>query len=153
VTGGSPTADSVSPASGTGSTNHFTFQGSDSVEQTNISSMNVLLTTGAPGNTANACYLVYDRYGDPAGGTIGLYNDAGTALVGKKYIGFSTLLQNSQCSVGYTLMTVTSGTSVQFLLELFFKTPAFDGPKTVYLQTNEATGNSGMVSRGAWTVQ
>jgi hypothetical protein len=153
VTGGSPTADSVSPSSGAGSTNRFTFQGSDSAEQTNITGMTMLLTAGAPGNTANACYLVYDRYGDPAGGTIGLYNDAGTALVGKKYIGYSTLLQNSQCSVGYTLMTVTSGTSIQFLLELFFKTPAFDGPKTVYLQTNEATGNSGMVSRGAWTVQ
>ena len=29
----------------------------------------------------------------------------------------------------------------------------YDGPKSVYLQTNEATGNSGLVARGIWTVQ
>ena len=109
----------------------------------------MLVTSGAPTNTANGCYLVYDRNA----GTIGLYNDAGNALVGTKGIGFSTTLQNSQCAVGYTLMLVTSSDSIQFLLELFFKTPAFDGAKNVYFQTNEATGNSGMVSRGAWTVQ
>jgi hypothetical protein len=149
VTGGSPTADSVAPASGAGSTIRFSFQGSDSVTQTNVTGMTMLLTTGAPANTANACYLVYDRNA----GTIGLYNDAGTALVGTKGIGYSTTLQNSQCAVGYTIMTVTSSDSIQFLLELFFKTPAFDGAKTVYFQANEATGSSGMVSRGAWTVQ
>ena len=116
--------------------------------QTNVTGMTFLFTTGAPTNTANACYLVYDRNS----GTIGLYNDAGTTLVGTKGIGYSTLLKNSQCSVGYTLMT-NSGNSVQFTLQLFFLTPAFNGTKTVYLQTNEATGNSGMVQRGTWTVQ
>jgi hypothetical protein len=95
VTGGSPTADSASPSSGAGSTNRFTFTGSDSVTQTNITGMTMLLTSGAPTNVANACYLVYDRNA----GTIGLYNDSGTALVGTKGIGFSTLLKNSQCSV------------------------------------------------------
>jgi len=149
VTGGSPTADSVAPTSGAGSTVRLTFQGSDSVTQTNVTGMTMLVTSGAPTNTANACYLVYDRNA----GTIGLYNDAGTALVGTKGIGYSTTLQNSQCAVGYTLMLVTSSDSIQFLLELFFKTPAFDGAKSVYFQTNEATGNSGMVARGAWTVQ
>ena len=127
----------------------LTFQGSDSVEETNVTGMTFLLTSGAPTATANACYLVYDRKAE----TIGLYNDAGTALVGTKGIGYSTTLQNSQCAVGYTLMTVASPNSIQFLLELFFKTPAFDGTQNVYLQTNEATGNSGLVWHGTWTVQ
>jgi hypothetical protein len=149
VTGGTPTADSVTPASGSGSTVRLTFIGSDSVTATNVTGMTMLVTGGAtPTSTANACYLLYDRNA----GTIGLYNDAGTALVGTKGIGYSTQLTNSQCGVGYTLMT-TSGNSVQFLLELFFNTPAFDGAKNVYFQTNETTGTSGMVQRGTWTVQ
>jgi hypothetical protein len=149
VTGGSPTADSVSPTSGSGSTAWLVFQGSDSVTETNVTGMTMLLTTGAPTNLANACFLVYDRNA----GTIGLFNDAGTALVGTKGIGYSTNLQNSQCAVGYTLMTVTSNNSIQFEIELFLTAPAFDGTKTVYFQTNEATGTSGLVARGAWTVQ
>lgn len=149
VTGGAPTANSVSPASGAGSTATFVFQGSDSVEETNLTGMNILVTSGAPNNTASACYLVYNR----SAGSIGLYNDAGTVLVGTKGIGYSTNLQNSQCSVGYTLMTVISGTSIQFELQLFFTTPEFDGAKSVYLETNEATGSSGMVYLGSWTVQ
>jgi len=149
VTGGTPTADSVMPSSGSGSTVRLTFVGSDSVSETNITGMTMLVTGGSTAtSTSNACYLVYDRNA----GTIGLYNDAGTALVGTKGIGYSTQLTNSQCAVGYTLMT-ESGDSVQFLLELFFTTPAFDGAKTVYFQTNEATGNSGMTQRGTWTVQ
>ena len=61
VTGGAPTADSVSPASGTGTSPNFTFTVSDSTSQLNITGMSMLITSGAPTSLANACYLVYNR--------------------------------------------------------------------------------------------
>ncbi|MEQ1947581.1 MAG: SBBP repeat-containing protein [Bryobacteraceae bacterium] len=146
VTGGAPTADSVTPASGAGSSPSFTFSVSDSVSQANISGLSMLFTSGSPGNLANACYLVYDR----AASTIGLYNDAASAI-SSKGIGSSATLQNSRCAVGYTVMT-TSGNSVLFTINLAFK-PAFNGAKSVYLQANEPSINSGWVLRGSWTVQ
>ncbi len=144
VTGGAPTADSVSPASGSGTSPSFTFTVSDSATQSNISGMSMLFTTGAPSALANACYLVYNR----TAATIGIYNDAATTL-STKPIGSSADLLNTQCAVGYTVMT-TSGTSVIFSINLLFRT--FSGAKSVYLQANEPNGSSGWVQRGTWTV-
>ena len=147
VTGGAPTADSVSPSSGSGSSATFTFTVSDSANSANIIGMSMLITAGAPTATANACYMVYDR----VGATIGLYNDAG-AVLSTKPIGSSANLANSQCAVGYTVM-FTSGNSVQLQVQVVFKTPIFNGGKTVYLLATEPNANSGWVLRGTWTVQ
>jgi hypothetical protein len=147
VTGGAPTADSVTPSSGAGNASSFTFTVSDSANSANITGVVMLFTTGAPSNTTNACFLIYDL----TGSTIGLYNDAATSL-STKAIGSSATMQNSQCAVGYTVMT-NSGNSVFFAIEIAFKTPAFNGAKTIYLQANEPNTNSGFVSRGTWTVQ
>jgi len=144
VTGGAPTADSVSPASGTGTSPNFTFTVSDSTSQLNITGMSMLITSGAPTNLANACYLVYNR----VNATIGLYNNAGTVL-STKPIGSSANLFNTQCAVGFTVM-VNSGNSVSFTINTVFLT--FSGPKSVYLQANEPNTNSGWVQRGVWTV-
>ena len=146
VTGGSPTADSVVPDSGSGLSPNFTFTASDSATQSNIIGMNMLLTSGSPANLANACYLFYDR----VSATIGLYADDGVTL-STKGIGSSATLQNSQCAVGYTVM-ITSGNSVLFTINVVLKSPAFSGPKTVYLQALEPNATSGWVSRGTWTV-
>ena len=144
VTGGAPTADSASPASGSGTSPTFTFTVSDAFTQGNISGMSMLFTTGAPSGLANACYLVYNR----TTATIGLYNDAATTL-STKPIGSSANLLNTQCAIGYTAMT-TSGTSVIFSINILFRT--FIGTKSVYLQANEPNSNSGWVQRGTWTV-
>ena len=144
VSGGAPSADAVSPASGSGSQPSFTFTVSDATSQSNISAISMLLTTGSPVNTSNACYLVYNR----ANATIGLYNDAATAVT-TKGIGSSTTVQNSQCSVGYTVMN-TSGNSVLFSINLLLK-PAFSGAKSVYLQAHTPAATSGWVARGTWT--
>ncbi len=74
VTGGAPVTNSVSPGSGTGLTPSFTFTVSDSTSSANISGVSMLITSGAPTNLANACYLTYNV----ANGTISLYNNAGT---------------------------------------------------------------------------
>jgi hypothetical protein len=146
VTGGSPTADSVNPASGSGLSPDFVFTVSDSATDLNIVGMNMLITSGSPANLANACYLLYDR----TAGTIGLYGDDGVTL-GAKGVGSAATLENSQCAVGYTVMN-TSGNSVLFTINLVFKSPAFSGAKTVYLQALEPNSSSGWVSRGTWTV-
>jgi hypothetical protein len=146
ASGGTPSADAMSPSSGAGNWQTFTFTASDSASQLNINGMQMLFTAGSPANIVNQCHLVYNR----DNGTIGLYDDAHTVL-STKGIGYSTLLENSQCWVGYTIMTA-SGNSVKFLIELQFK-PAFNGAKSVYLQANEVAASSGWVSRGTWTVQ
>jgi hypothetical protein len=146
VTGGAPTADSVNPASGSGSSPNFTFTASDSASSSNIVGMKLLVTAGSPANLANACYLFYDRVSS----TIGLYANDGVTL-STKGIGSSAALQNSQCAVGYTVM-ITSGNSVSFTINLVFKSPAFSGAKTVYLQGLEPNASSGWVARGTWTV-
>jgi hypothetical protein len=146
VSGGTPTATSVSPSSGAGNSPNYTFTSTDSVSQANISGMSMLITSGSPNNITNACYLVYNR----TTATIGLYADDGVTL-STKPIGSSATLQNSQCAVGYTV-ALFSGNSVMFTINTVYK-PAFNGAKTVYLQANEPGSNSGFVSRGTWTVQ
>ena len=144
VTGGAATADSVSPAAGSGTSPSFTFTVSDSAIESNISGISMLFAVGAPSATANACYLVYNR----GAATIGLYNDAATVL-NNKPVGSSAILQNTQCAVGYTVVT-SSGTSVALTVNLVFNT--FSGAKTVYLQAHEPNASSGWVQRGSWTV-
>lgn len=73
VTGGAPTANSVTPNSGPGILQTFLFTISDSSSQTNISGLSMLFTTGAPSNIANACFLVYNR----AAQAIGLWGRHG----------------------------------------------------------------------------
>jgi len=147
VTGGAPTADSVTPSSGAGSSPTFVFSSTDSANGNNITGMSMLVTSGTSSSTANACYLVYNR----TNSTIGLYDNTGTVL-NTKGIGSSAGLSNSQCAVGYTVMT-TSGNSVLFSINLVFFTPGFDGAKNIYLDAIEPNASSGWVSRGTWTVQ
>ncbi len=145
VTGGTPSAVSVSPSSGSGLTPVFVFTVSDSSAQYNISGMSLLITPGAPTSFANACYLVYNR----TTVTIGLYDNAG-AVLNTKGIGSAATLQNTQCAVGYTVVFF-SGTSVMLTVNLVFAN-AFAGNQTVYLQATEPGSNSGWVERGTWTV-
>ncbi len=143
VTGGAPTADSVVPASGSGASPNFTFTVSDSASPFNITGMSMLLTSGAPSVVTNACYLIYNR----TAGTIGLYDNTGATL-STKPIGSSANLFNSQCAVGFTVMT-TTGNSVSFTINVVAL--SFSGTKSVYLQANEPNTNSGWVQRGTWT--
>ena len=145
VTGGAPSANSVSPASGFGLTPAFTFTVSDSTSSANISGMSMLITTGSPANTANACYLAYGA----ASGTIALYNNAGT-VPSFKPIGSSATLSNSQCAVGYTL-AYPSGNSVVLQVNLAFAA-AFTGAQSLYLDALEPSASSGWVSVGSWNV-
>jgi hypothetical protein len=146
VTGGSPTADSVTPSSGSGTSLSYTLTVSDSASALNLVGISALVTAGAPSSIANACFVVYNR----GSASIGLYDNS-AAMLTTKPIGSAAGLQNSQCAVGFSGMT-TSGNSVSLLLNLVFFSPAFSGVKTVYLQASEPNVSSGWVSRGTWTV-
>ena len=147
VAGGSPTADSVSPSSGSGNFPTFTFTVSDSASQANINGIGMLFTTGSPSNIANACLLAYDR----TNSTIGLYDNSGLIL-STKPIGSSATLMNSQCAVGYSVMTI-NGNSVNVSVQVLFFTANFGGAKTTYVEAREPNATSGWVQRGTWTVQ
>ena len=142
VTGGVPTATSVANPVGSAT---YTFTVSDSSSATNITSMNMLLTSGAPTNTSNACSLVYNI----ANSTIGLYADNGATL-NTKGIGSSETLQNSQCAVGYTV-GFPAGNSMILEINLVF-TNAFKGAKTIYLEAQEPSASSGWVEEANVTL-
>jgi hypothetical protein len=143
---GVPTADSVSPSSGSGVFPTYLFTVSDPSAAANITSVAVLVTTGAATNTAGACYVIYNR----TNVTIGLYGDDGISFSSKP-LGSSSNLQNSQCAVGFA-GGVVSGNSVQFTLQVLYKS-GFAGLKTVYLSASETSASSGWVARGTWTPQ
>ncbi|HVO97774.1 MAG TPA: SBBP repeat-containing protein [Bryobacteraceae bacterium] len=145
VTGGASTVVSMSPNSGTGMLQQFVFTVADSSSQTNISGMNVLFTSGAPTNIANACSIVYNR----AAETVGLWDNTGNTTLATKGIGYSTLMENSQCSIQYTDYQFI-GQDVLFTVQIQFLS-AFTGPKSVYVQANEPNSNSGWVYIGTWT--
>jgi hypothetical protein len=147
ASGGAPTANSVSPSSGSGSSPTFVFTETDSSSQVNLTGMSMLFTSGAPTSIANACYLVYNR----TAATIGLWDNTGNTTLTTKGLGSATTLQNSQCAVGYTVTNV-SGDSISFSIQLVFNTTNFPGVKSIYLQATEPTATSGFVYEGTWTV-
>ena len=148
ASGGSPTANSVSPSSGSGSSVTFAFTETDSSSQVNLTGMTMLITAGAPTAVANACYLVYNR----TAATIGLWDNTGNTTLATKGLGSAATLQNSQCAVGYTV-TFVSGNSITFSIQLVFNKTNFPGVKSIYLQATEPTATSGFVYEGSWTVQ
>jgi hypothetical protein len=146
--GGVPVAQSVTPSSGSGSTQSFTFVVSDQGGSNFITGA-ALLFTGPVGFTFhNACYIVYDR----AANRLALVADNPANGSASIAVGGSGLVSNSQCafsgsgsSVSFGETTVTLTVTITFL-------PAFAGPKNVFLFAAEAGYQSGWVQRGAWNV-
>jgi hypothetical protein len=141
---GMPAAVSAIPSSGAGVFPTYTMTVSDPASAANISSVGVLVTSGATTNTAASCHVSYDR----ASAMVELYADDGVSFTSKA-LGSSANLQNSQCAVGYTAESV-SGNSVLFTLQVLYQT-SFFGSKTVYLEAGEPGGaSSGWGSVGSW---
>jgi hypothetical protein len=142
------TADSVSPSSGTGLSQSFALQYSDTTGAANLSTAWVWFTPSTNGPTANSCVVYYSR---PAQ-TLYLLNDAGTTWASAA-MGSGGTLANSQCAVamdGTTTATV-SGTTLRLTLGMSF-TPAFAGTKMIHLFATNSAVTSGWQSPGTWTV-
>jgi hypothetical protein len=144
----SVTADSVSPASGSGASQTFALRYSDTAGAPDLATAWVWFNATFASSSANSCLAYYNR----ATNVVNLLNDAGTGyLTGTP--GTTATLQNSQCSIALGGTTVAiSGTTLTLNLAVTFKS-AFAGAKNAYIYGASLGGlSSGWQTRGVWTV-
>ncbi|MBI4464276.1 MAG: hypothetical protein HY647_06185 [Acidobacteria bacterium] len=142
-----PAAVSVTPSSGSGSSQNFSLLYSD---LNGFADLNLMVTMF--NNTfgmANGCVTFYVR----AANQLFLMNDAGTATLGPATVGEAGTLSNSQCSVDLgDSSALTSWRNLTLNLALSF-TAAFGGTKAVQMIAVDNAGlNSGWQMRGTWAV-
>jgi hypothetical protein len=145
--GGTPSAVSVTPNSGSGVSQTFALQYSDTGGTGSLSW--VWAWFGASvGSGANACVAYYQ----PSTNQVNLLNDAGTAWSAGT-VGTGATLQNSQCSLDMATTSVTqSGNTLTLNLGTTFE-QAFAGTQNVFMYAGDVEGsNTGWVQRGTWTV-
>jgi hypothetical protein len=139
-----PSIVSITPASGSGTTQTFAATVSDTGGGSNINSVFMLFNTTLSG--VNGCYLEYYV----ATNVIELKNDSNTALVGSITPGTNTQLSNHSCTVsGVGSSYVVTGSNATLSLAV-----TFAGTNRVlsFLDTSDKSGaTTGWVSEGNWT--
>jgi Zn-dependent metalloprotease len=141
------TANSVTPSSGSGATQTFALQYSDSLGATDLLTTWVWFNATFAPSAANSCLLYYNR---PTN-TVFLLNDGATAWTSAA-LGSASTLQNNQCSISLTgSSTTTVGSTLTLSVAMTF-TAAFNGAKNVYLYATNGTFDSGWHDLGDWTV-
>ncbi len=142
------TAVSVTPASGSGLSQTFALQYSDTAGASSVQKAYVWFTTTSSGSAANSCQLYYQ----PSVNQVNLLNDAGTSSTAATP-GAATTLQNSQCSINMAATSVTlNGNQLAVNAALTFKS-AYAGSKNTYLYVSDVSGvNTGWQPLGTWTI-
>ena len=143
---GPPEPVSVSPDSGAGLSQTFTFLYADSAGGSDIKAAGIVINSTF--SDLNGCFLYYS-----AGGANLLYllSNAG-ALGSGMTVGSSGTLSNSQCSVNVGASSaVLAGNALRLNLALTFA-DGFAGLKNIYMYAQNATSNSGWIEDGMWTV-
>jgi hypothetical protein len=142
-----PAAVSVTPSSGSGTSQLFSFAFSDDAGAAQIKIASVVINSTT--NTyANSCTFTYDS----GTGLVSLIRDSGSGWVGSIRPGTATSIQNSQCTLnGSGSKIVNAGANLTLTLSINFNT-AFSGTRNVYLRAQDASGlSSGWQQRGTWT--
>jgi len=141
------TADSVTPNTGSGASQPFTFQYGDTAGGTDLATVWTWINATFATSAANSCLFNYTR----ASNTLALLNDAGTAnLIGT--LGSGGTLQNSQCAISLAGSAAVNGTTLTLTVAVTF-TPAYTGTKTIFMYAANGAGtNSGWLTQGTWTV-
>ena len=139
-----PTTVSVTPSSGTGTSQSFTLVYSDPDGFADLNPVYTLISGAL--DARNACYVWYSY------SSLYLVSDDGQTLLGPVTPGSSGSVQNSQCTLNGTGSSAApSGTNLTLTLALTFKA-AFTGTKTIYMQAQDMAGlTSGWTNRGTWT--
>ncbi|MEI9811157.1 MAG: hypothetical protein WDO18_00125 [Acidobacteriota bacterium] len=137
------TADSVTPDSGSGASQVFTFVFSDTKDGNNVQAAAMMINSTLSG--INACWMVFDR----SRGTVSLLYDNAAGSNAKPF-GSSANIQNSQCAMGAPAIAV-SGTSTILTIPLAFY-GAFTGLKNIYMYAVGPNGNTGWIQKGTFTV-
>jgi hypothetical protein len=142
------TADSATPASGSGAAQTFALQYSDTAGMTDLATMWVWFNATFAPTATNSCLAYYQTSTQ----TLSLLNDAGTAWMSSTIPNAGTL-QNSSCTIQLPVTTVMgTGNTLTLNLAVTFSA-AFSGTKNIYMYAAGSSGaNSGWQTRGAWTV-
>jgi len=142
LTSGAPT-----PGSGTGATQLFSLPYSSNLGATDITKAWVWFNATLASSATGSCLVYYER---PTN-TLFLLNDAGTQWQ-PAAIGTAATLENGQCAIAVGSSTATlAGDVLTLQLAMTFK-PVFAGSKNIYMYTEGASGVSGWLDRGDWTV-
>jgi hypothetical protein len=147
-TAGTPSPVSVTPSSGSGASQTFALEYSDTAGAASLQQVWVYFDATLANPANNACLLYYSA----AANQISLLGDNGTAWQAAS-LGSASTLQNSQCSINVAAATVTvSGNTLTWNVPMTFK-PAYAGAKNTYLYAVDVSGsNSGWQQLGSWTV-
>ena len=137
----SVTADAVTPSSGSGLTQTFLLQYSDSAGAASLATVWAVFSGSANNPAANTCAVYYNR----SSNTLYLENDAANAASGA-VLGTNTTLQNSQCSVSVAGTSVSlSGNVLSLNLAVTFAS-AYSGTKSIYLGGGRTAGSEHRVA-------
>jgi hypothetical protein len=144
-----PATVSVTPSSGSGTSQSFALDYSDTAGAANLQQVWVYFNATLANPAGNACMLYYSV----ATNQINLLNDNVTAWL-PATLGAASPLQNSQCSVNVAATTVLlSGNTLILNLAMTFQAE-FAGSKNIYLYAGDLSGaNSGWRELGTWTVE
>jgi len=144
---GTPAPVSVTPNTGSGTSQSFSFVFSDSTGWVTLKQVNIDLSTS--GANANSCLVSYV----PSNQVIYLLNDAGNAYLPGAPVGSSATLGNGQCSINVQQAGAAgSGNNLTVYVTVNF-TAAYAGNKSIYMGAVDSSGaNSGWKVLGTWTV-
>ncbi len=140
----SVSAVSVTPSSGSGSSQLFAFQFSDSAGAQDFLQTNILI--GSSSAVPGACAVVFNR----ANGTLALLTDSGAPPSSTIPIG-SGSQQNSQCTLMGSGSSVTTAGATLTLNVLIVFQPAFAGGKNIYASATSLDGSTATQQLGVWT--
>lgn len=142
-----PPSVSMSPTSGNGSSQTFTFQYT-SYTNLNYFQGQVLINSGV--GAAGGCIINWYEMGN----VVYLFDGNGQSY-GSGTIGSATTLQNPQCSInlaGASVVFVPGSFTDQVILPISFAS-AFAGTQNVFMSGCDNAGNcSGWIQTGNWTV-
>jgi M6 family metalloprotease-like protein len=138
---------SVTPSSGTGSSQTFAFVFGDPASWTNLTWGEVLINPGQV--TSNACYIHWDA----ASNSLSLRDDADSSWLGPVPIGTSATLGNSQCVLSPGSASLKgAGASATLSLTVNFTNRYAGSAKNVYMQAQSVAAAAGWQQAGTWTV-
>src|SRR5262249_46992055 len=142
----SPSALSVSPASGGGSGQTFTAVFSDPVSYTNLHFVDIIF--GSPNSLINTCQIRYD----PMSTSFKLRGDDGSTWSTLLPPGDMSSIENSQCILSGIGSSVSgSGAVLTIRVAVSFKL-GFIGNQTIYGATENAAFATSRQTLGTWTV-
>ncbi|MGA7412746.1 MAG: hypothetical protein WBW33_19870, partial [Bryobacteraceae bacterium] len=141
-----PTADSVTPASGAGTSQTFGFKYSSANGYSYLSVVYALFNSAL--SSGNACFIQYHV----ASKQMYLYTDAGNALLGPVTPGVAGTLSNSQCTINAAASSVSGSLNTLTVNAALSFAPAFIGSQTAYgYATDKGNLSSGWKTLGSWT--